>query len=189
MKHEHHITVAGDPLMWRGWCAAAGIKSLWIELNTFERQLMCAITGSDLERECCTIEAYIKDIGKSFAIERIKHEVQPELIDISTHCKEAYLSVPRVIDGAVYYECHVKLDGPFLPHVAGSSRDLFRDSRWYVTRRQPEPFNPEVFAHTVTKRVNTDTQWRGASRVHSFEYEACVRDTNPKLDQHWMYAL
>lgn len=163
MRHEEfHVTVTGDPLQWRGFCAKQGIKPLWIELNNFNTQLMCAAAEDP--------SAAIAAAG--WNIVRVKHEVQaPPSVDISTHSEPV-----------LYYECHVKFDGRFQPQFKMTSRDLFRmwpgdTCRWYATRRQESPFDPEGFAKFIGGMV--------AANLVEYEYEACLRDTNPGLDARW----
>lgn len=176
---EHHVTVEGDPFQWRGFCAQLGIKPLWIELSTFERQLMCAITRRADE----AIRA-INATG-SFKIVRIKHEVQPHTVDCNFVETGPYIRhVPDVAE-VKYYECHVKLDGPFRPAIRMASRDLFRAERWYCTLRTTQPFDPRDFVERVKFWASIADGWRGPSRVAGFEYEACVLDTNPELDARW----
>lgn len=179
MKQEWHVTVQGDPFQWRGWCIANGIKPLWIELNNFNRQLMCAITEKDMVDACIDpaiiaagdVTPYTVDMAKAgFEILRVKHEVQaPHNIDIATH------GTP-----VIYYECHLKYDGRFRPELKATSRDLFRDHRWYATKRSETPFDPIAFKDFVERII--------AQRAHldSFEYEACLFDSNPGLDHRWI---
>lgn len=170
MNQEWHITVEGDPIKWWEWCTRERIKPLWIELNNFERQLMCAITPADLERDEAVIEGFEEDIARHFKIVRVKHEVQPE---------DPRFAQILGFGQVQYYECHAKINGIFEPDWPMASRDLYRAARWYITRRQTTPFDPNHFAYHVRKGL------RSTSRLESFEYEACVRDTNPSLDQHW----
>lgn len=187
-REEWHVTVEGDPSQWRGWCVCNNIKPLWIELNTFERQLMCAIPGSlgrQVEHGNEVARNIIEGIHRSFNIVRVKHEVQPVKLDVSTHGEPDQFIETFGDITPVYYECHVKCDGPFRPAMQMASRDLFRESRWYITRRSPSPFNAREFVDMVRGWVALPDGWRGPSVVHSFEYEACVLDTNPNLDINW----
>lgn len=133
LKHarheEFHVTVTGDPIRWHAFCTDHGIKPLYIELNNFERQLMCAVPYDP--------SPAIKNHG-AFVIVRLKYEVQ---VAPSMH-----------EPGAKYYEVHCKLDGPFMPGEWMASRDLYRDERWYITERKPTPFEPADFAAMVYKR-------------------------------------
>jgi hypothetical protein len=115
-REEYHVTVEGDPFQWRGYCVGANIKPLWIELNNFERQIMCAITPKNLEDDCCDLDAFVKDISRRFTVVRVKKEVQPARLDVSTFGNPGvFIYSPRVTPNAIYYECHVKLDGKFNP--------------------------------------------------------------------------
>jgi len=174
MHEEWHITVEGDPFQWRGFCTQLGIKPLWIELNTFERQLMCAITPHMLDEQECTIEGLQREIERSFKVVRFKHEVQPS--------DPAQLGRFGPND-IVYYECHVKIDGPFRPELAMSSRDLFRADRWYVTRRSHEAFEPTHFVRSVQDYMH---RHRKPALLAGWEYEAAVRDSNPNIDRLWV---
>lgn len=183
MRHqEYHITVEGDPLAWVRTCHELNIKPLWIELNTFERQLMCAIK---LSREWeWTAEAWAECItAHGFTVIRVKDAVCPYKLDVSTFDKpNQFLEMPTQ---ALYYECHAKFDGPFRPSWHMSSRDLLREDRWYVTRRQPEPFAVKEWLDMVQRWAFMSDGFRGPSCLAGWEYEAAVLDTNPKLDEHW----
>lgn len=176
MKDEWHITVVGDQHEWRGWCTNMGIKPLRIELSTFEVQLMCAIPGTWVTDEygpCVSPDAAIASLIKEmqtfdkFHVVRVKHEVQCHAI------------IPRVL----YYECHVKLDGPFAPAQRMASRDLFRDQRWYLTRRRLEPFDALYFVECVRHQLLHDNN---RSVISGWEYEAAIIDTYPELDSRWV---
>lgn len=186
MLQELHITVTGDQHQWRGFCTRLGIKALHIELSTFERQLMCAIPGS------WWVNEYGKDVPvvaishsltnemhrAGFQVVRVKHEHQAEIVEvvgIVNHLQRE----PEQTYGVKYYECHVKLDGEFMPYLQMTSRDLFRDERWYCTLRQATPFNPRDFVDHVRNST------RGHAVIAGWEYEACVLDTNPELDARW----
>lgn len=173
-RHEEfHVTVAGDPFQWRGFCTAIGIKPLWIELNNLDLQLMCAAN----EDPTSVIEA------AGWQILRNKHEVETHPLDITSMQDEHTRWLPEVVEGALYYECHVKLDGPFNPHFMGSSRDLFRVNRWYVTKRETRPFDPQPFVNTIRRMAGLV---RLPSVSAEFEYEAAIRDSNPDIDKGWL---
>jgi len=187
MRSEFHITVNGDPFQWRGWCIRNGIKPLWIELNNFNRQLMCAITGDDMRQACIPqamidagdVTPYTRDIVKAgFEILRVKHEVEPGRIDVTNHGDIAHKFIVRELRGACYYECHVKFDGPFKPFLPMTSRDLFRADRWYATFRAPQPFDFAGFVHEMCA-ATPDCTYAG------FEFEACLHDSNVMLDKGW----
>jgi hypothetical protein len=180
-REEYHVTVEGDPFQWRGYCVGANIKPLWIELNNFERQIMCAITPKNLEDDCCDLDAFVKDISRRFTVVRVKKEVQParsRRLDVrksrrvhlltACHPERDLLRVPREVGRQVQ------------PRLRRASRDLFRAERWYVTKRQREPFNPDDFARLIANMVSYD------SKFVAFEYEAAILDTNPELDARWM---
>lgn len=154
MRHEEwHVTVVGKtcPVDWYRWChEEAHIKPLYIELNNFERQLMCAASFDPREAI----------LNAGFKIIRIKHEV----------------SALRPGEKALYWECHVKLDGAFEPTLQMSSRDLFRHYRWYTTRRQATPFNASDYAQSIIDLCGPITE---------LEYEAAIFDSNPELDARW----
>jgi hypothetical protein len=177
IHEEWHITVAGatadDVLRWRATCASLGVKALWIELSTFERQLMCASSYNCAQ----AITA------RGWEIIRVKHEMQPTRLDVSTFEKpNTFLDVPQQY---VYHECHVKLDGIFRANFPMASRDLLREHRWYATFRQVAPFDPSDFLDRITRWALIPDGWRGVSSVAGYEYEAAILDTNPNLDQHW----
>lgn len=169
--HEWHVTVEGDPLKWRGFCASNGLKALWIELNNFELQLMCEAAFDPSE--------VIKQAG--WKIVRVKHEVETFQIDITTHDALQTHYLPEHIDNACYYEVHFKLNGPFIPGIPHTSRDLFRDNRWYITHRQATEFSPDEVMGDLF-RASSDA----FAMMDDFEYEACVLDTNPELDKGWV---
>lgn len=163
-NEEWHVTVAGvDPVIWATWCAESGIKPLYIELSNFERQLMCAAKTDPTEMITDGIEEDNGGLPSTTRIVRVKHEAS-ELWDDEV---------------TVYYECHVKLDGPFRVDWPNASRDLYREQRWYRTRRSLSPFDPDTFrdlAHSQSK----------PSSVAGVEYEVCLSDTNPGLDSRWI---
>lgn len=162
-EEEWHVTVEGvDAVTWANWCAESGIKPLYIELSNFERQLMCAAQDdpSDMILLCTKEGGGLPGTTK---IVRVKHEVS-ELWDDEV---------------AVYYECHVKLDGPFRVDWPNASRDLYRDERWYRTRRSAAPFDPATFRDLARSQSKP-------SVIAGMEYEACLSDTNPGLDSRWI---
>lgn len=171
MRHEEwHVTVTGDPLVWPRMCAAFGAKPLWIELSTFERQLMCAcprrpplITHRFPEGEETIISCGA--FGR-FPVVRIKHEVAVALPD----------------EAVQYYECHVKLNGPFNPKAPLASRDLYRENRWYSTMRSTLEFDPIEWVEFLMKHPRLIAQ----STIAGWEYEACILDTHQSLDEHWV---
>lgn len=164
MNGEYHVTVDGDP-----FCARHGIKPLWIELNNFNRQVLSASAFDPTN-----IIA-----GAGWSIIRTKFEVQPSRIDISTHDK-ANQFIEWSVGACYYYECHVKLDGPFLPTMPMASRDLYRPNRWYCTMRHRNPFDYAGFVREVTGTVGAF-----GSYYAGHEYEACLSDTNEGLDAGW----
>lgn len=180
---ETHITVDGDPIRWHRWCLSHGIKPLWIELNTFQRQLMCAIKTHGPE-SVAWWQQRIVDAG--FIIVRVKREIQPYKLDITVHSdtEKRYLDVPTPAE-AIYYECHAKFDGPFRPSWHMASRDLYRENRWYVTTRRSRPFDPQEWLDTVAGWARVADGWRDVSVLVGSEYEAAVLDTNPELDARW----
>ena len=164
-RHEEwHVTVSADPVRWHVACLDMCIKPLYIELNNFERQLMCVAPFNPCERI----------MQRGIPIIRVKHEVS-ELAPDETAC---------------YWECHLKFNGPFQPGLPWSSRDLYRPARWYVTHRQAHPFTEEVVTR-IRERVSDRTThptlgWHtGPSEFASYEYEACTLDSNPELDGRW----
>lgn len=158
---EWHITVKGDPFEWRRFCHSFGIKPLWIELSNFDRHLMCAIDREPIFESFTRI---LEFPTSKFEIIRIKHEVMPDGTE----------------QNPIYYECHVKLDGTFLPYACCASRDLFRDQRWYQTLREPYKFDPKPFVDHVRESMGADNQIVGV------EYEVALTDTNPLLDAGWI---
>lgn len=160
MESEWHHTVKGDVYRWLDFCSFVGVKPLFIELNNWSRQLMCA-SPRDLTQAI--------RINCDFELLRTKHEVYP----------------PSKPDGVIvkYYESHVKLNGPFLPITGASSRDLLREHRWYVTRRQSKSFDAAVFADRVFSWLQVN---HNESAIAEIEYEACILDTNPDLDKGWL---
>lgn len=160
-RHEEwHVTVAGDPFQWRGFCAANDIKPLWIELNNFERQLMCAASFNPCERI----------MQAKYTILRVKHEV----------------SALRDDERALYFEAHLKLDGPFRPEIHMASRDLFRTSRWYVTKRAHDVFNAAEWMQNMLGSITSEVVNVNQRSVFAgCEYEACLLDSNPELDSGW----
>jgi len=166
MRHEEwHVTVEGDPVTWHQLLTdkrlRAGIKPLFIELNNFELQLMCAST---FDPQTLIRMWNLANPAASFEIIRIKHEV----------------SEVQSGETVLYWEAHAKIDGPFQPRrFDKTSRDLFRHNRWYVTKRREIPFNQEEFRHIV------QTGLPFGCTLAEVEYEACLVDTNRELDRDW----
>jgi len=157
MRHqEWHITVEGDPVRWHDFCLRQKMKPLYIELNDFRRQLLCAAQFNPMHN-------IIAACPHHFRIIRVKHEV--------SHLLPGDPS-------PLYYECHVKLDGEFNPELPMASRDLYRADRWYVTRRTQVPFLAQDFVAAVEDACDD-------AKVVGWEYEACLVDTNRALDAGW----
>lgn len=179
MNGEWHVTVEGSPILWHRLCTDLGIKPLWIELSNFERQLMCA--SKQDPREILLGPG----VARQFKVVRIKHEVQPvtRTFDVSTYSDPAvyYTQLTPPPEHVCYYECHVKIDGPFIPNLPNASRDLFRDNRWYLTERSDKPFDPSWFLLHCRFILRHST-----CNVVGGEYEACILDTNRGLDNRWM---
>lgn len=185
IHEEWHVTVEGDPLRWHSLCGSLGLKPLWIELNTFERQLMCA---SSWDPRVTNPRGHVIIEAAGFKIVRVKHEIQPcvRKIDITTagHYHPIY-HTEQVPDpkSVIYYECHVKFNGPFTPSLPLTSRDLFRQDRWYITHRQRTPFNAMAFVSLVHNQLVVE----GVPFEHAgHEYEAAVYDSNSDLDASWL---
>ena len=154
---EWHVTVDGvDPIRWRKFCVEHDIKPLYIELNNFNTQLMCA-TAFD------PIDLINSGALPGIHIVRVKHEV----------------STPTYAERQIYWECHVKFNGPFHPRFPCSSRDLYRIDRWYATWRHPEQFDAAAFAALAIKQAR-DCKFAG------YEYECAIQDSNPSLDKGWL---
>ena len=167
-QQEFHVTVASvNVVAWIEFCLFQGIKPLWIELNNFERQLMCAARTDPSDA--------IRRAG--WRALRFKREVRPVRIDTTIHCDDKYLTHPTPAVTR-YYECHVKLDGPFEPAWHLASRDLLREHRWYLTHRSIVPFDPNKFVDLCRLHIH-------ASVIAGWEYEAAVQDTNECLDSNW----
>lgn len=164
-RHEEfHATIEGiDPIIWHRICLDNGIKPLYIELSTRNLQIMCAMHADPRQPEgdLVPFEQAIKDEGGK--IVRLKREVS-ELAEGET---------------PIYYECHVKLDGPVRWDRRNVSRDLYRVDRWYVTKRSPSPFNAEEYVKLTAGMTK-------GSKIAGFEYEICIEDTNPSLDLGWI---
>lgn len=169
---EWHVTVENvHAVDWFNFCNEfEGVKPLYIELSTRALHMMCAMAddpraprGEDgkspsFEQE---ILGYFAEHGVK--IVRVKHEV----------------SALRQGEKICYYEAHVKLDGDMRVDRKLTSRELYRGGRrWYMTKRSPEPFNPSVFAKQAVGMSK-------GSKIVGCEYEICVEDTNPKLDEGW----
>jgi hypothetical protein len=162
-RHEEwHVTVKGDPIAWAAFCAENGIKPLHIELSNRETQLMCA---ASFDPRALIHEVLDENERQLFTIIRVKHEVS-DLLDGEV---------------ALYWEAHVKFNGPFRVDRKGTSRDLFRthQQRWYMTHRQATPFEAEAFAARAQMMSKP-------SQFAECEYEACILDTNPALDGGWL---
>jgi hypothetical protein len=162
---EFHVTVDGvNPIDWFNFCSDHEVKPLHIELNTMGLQLMCAL-GEDPEVLIKKLTTYEWPGAETVRVVRVKHEVNPMTAN----------------ERPVYYECHVKLEGPMLGNIPMSSRDLYRGNRWYLTKRSANPFSAEDFYRGVVKRMDN----RSNQKVLGFEYEVCVQDSNPSLDSGW----
>lgn len=162
-RHEEwHVTVKGDPIAWAAFCAENGMKPLHIELSNRETQLMCA---ASFDPRALIHELVDENERQLFTIIRVKHEVS-DLLDGET---------------ALYWEAHVKFNGPFRIDRKGTSRDLFRthEQRWYMTHRQATPFVADAFAARAQMMSKP-------SQFAECEYEACILDTNPALDGGWL---
>jgi len=158
---EYHVTVEDiNPIDWFNFCHDLDVKPLHIELNNMNLQLMCAL-GEDPEVLIEKLGADYKDAR----VVRVKHEV----------------NIMTAEERPVYYECHVKLEGPMLGNIPMSSRDLYRGNRWYLTKRSVSPFSAEDFYRGVIRRMEN----RSNQKVLGFEYEVCVQDTNPSIDAGW----
>lgn len=174
-REEWYVTVEGIfPVVWHRFCVGRKVKPLYIELSNGSLQLMCGLNRNPNA-------SFLAAIGKAGGrIVRVKHEVQPG------HPQFERPSGPSI----VYYECHVKIDGPYaddpqdLPSDMGISRDLFRPNRWYLTKRRPEPFDAANFAAGVKTFLSWDLTDR--CRIVGVEYEACLTDTNKALDEGWL---
>jgi hypothetical protein len=189
-REEWHVTVRGISMSeWELWCDSLGIKPLDIELSTFERQRMCAFDGTRF-----TLAQFMQEQASTirpFEIVRVKHEVEAPLKCL-TSCPAYSNYQPPYYDctcGAererLYYECHVKFDGVRFPAHAPylMSRDLYREKRFYATKRERTPFDPAPFVQETVDRFKTYADYVG------HEYEACLSDSNPQLDAHWIAAL
>jgi len=131
-------------------------------------QLMCAV-GQDwftFKSANGVIDDLLTEITNAgFEVLRHKHEV----------------SEIREGEKPLYWECHVKIDGTFRTDFGQTSRDLFRKNRWYVTRRLQRRFDGEAFAELIRRRL----VGKADQQFDSYEYEACIVDTNPGLDRGW----
>lgn len=188
-RHEEfHVTVAPSKTQttfgltrtrnlafdWRRFCETLQIKPLWIELNTFETQLMCAAPTDPTELI----------IRAGYEILRFKHEVGVEPINVSTFQDLGPRFIPGTEPRALYYECHVKLDGPFRPDLPLASRDLYRQERWYMTHRSSAPFDGKAFVDAVMGNLrHTGDE---ITTLAGWEYEAAIEDTNSALDAKWI---
>lgn len=167
-REEWHITVSHDNASavanWHRWCQRQKIKPLYIELSNFERQLMCAASRD--------VSQAVADAG--WKIIRVKRE------------RETQSGASGDL-GALYYECHVKIDGQLedLGPGVGASRDLYRADRWYATQRSNRPFDPSLFIDVVGRELVRLRPSR-SNRIAGYEYEACLLDTNRGLDAGWL---
>jgi hypothetical protein len=163
---EWHVTVEnGNPVHWDYVCRMYGIDPLFIELSDFRLQLLCTMRtpptepvageGSPTFLDLCTLEG--------FTVIRIKHEV----------------SALRDGEVALYYESHLKLDGPFRLDRKDASRDLYRANRWYRTKRSAQPFDAQEWGGIATSQSKP-------SKAVGLEYEAVLVDTNVALDAGWL---
>jgi len=157
---EWHVTILGDPIAWHAFCLEHGLKPLYIELQNGELQLMCASAHDPRYFLSGVVD---EDERPIFPVVRVKHEV----------------SALRDGETAVYYEAHVKFNGPWRTDRKGVSRDLFRVQRWYMTKRSRAPFDADAHAKLSTSQARP-------SRFAEVEYEVCILDTNPKLDEGWL---
>jgi hypothetical protein len=147
-------------MSWHAFCTSErNVKPLYIELPNGELQLMCQMSD---DPDPSFLEA-CEDAG--FKIVRIKHEVN-QLRDDET---------------ALYYECHVKVNGPWMKNIAMISRNLYRAGRWYITRRLESPFDGQQFSDLCRLRLDKSKY----QKFDGFEYEIVVEDTNPDLDARW----
>ena len=159
---DWHITVEGvTPIAWLNACAEYGVKPLMIELPDGRIQLMSE-TGLDPA-------PFLEMLTKAgVKVVRVKHEV--------TALREG--------ERALYWEVHVKFDGPYRADRKGASRDLYRSlggvrGRWYLTRRSPVAFD-------ATEYLDRAAMLGKGSLFVGAEYEACLSDTNPALDADWL---
>ena len=172
MRHEEwHVTVDGiNPMLWEAHCRAHGWKPLYIELTNGRRQLMLA-TPDDPR---CEMAGYVT--RGWYTLARVKHEVS-DVLPGETAC---------------YWEAHYKIDGEWMDSYASAvpahdfhlaaSRDLYRLKRSYVTRRERHRFDPQ--AGVAFEYVKFSL---GPHRtLVGVEYEACLLDTNPGLDDFWI---
>lgn len=165
---EAHVTVGNvDPIEWFNFCHEHTLKPLYIELSNHAIQLMCAVAVAGPDDEF--LKTLQEDFREAFP--------QGEVLRVKV---ETNLMTPE--ERSVYYECHVKIDGPMRTDMPWmSSRDLYRKDRWYLTLRSPHPFDGEAFYRKVIKRL----EGRATQRVVSYEYEVAILDTNPGLDAGW----
>ncbi len=162
-RHEEwHITVKGDPLLWAQFCRENGLKPLFLEMPNHTTQLLSA---SSFDPRPLLNEVLGENERALFTVIRVKHEV----------------SLARDSEKPVYYEAHVKFNGPFRTDRKGASRDLYRthEQRWYLTHRQSTPFAADAFAAKAVSLAKP-------SRFDAVEYEAVLIDTNPALDGGWL---
>jgi len=146
------------------------VKPLYIELSNRNLQLMCACGQDWLDTKSAngTHEDFLNAVAHAFPdgrVTRLKHEV----------------SALAPGEHALYWEAHVKVDGVFRPDFGMASRDLYREKRWYVTRRLRQQFDGLAFAKLTEGRL----KHKADQKYDSFEYEAVLIDTNPELDKGW----
>lgn len=160
-REEYHVTVEDiDPIDWYNFCHEQGVKPLFIELNTMGLQLMCAMDVDPDEM--------INLLGTEHPnakVVRVKHEVNMMNED----------------ERPKYFEAHIKIDGPMIHTMPMASRDLYRATRWYLTKRSPNPFDAKSWFESVVRRMEP----RGNQKVVGYEYEVCVADSNPSIDAGW----
>lgn len=197
IHEEYHVTVRGDAVRWWSVCQGIGIKPLWIELNNFERQLMCA-TEKDPHVNWAGVTMLEHFVHRGFEIVRVKHEKQvppnrrvefvksmPLVVFFDKAPEPPKPSLDHIIQ-PIYYECHLKFDGLFNPNLFMASRDLYRVDRWYVTKREPVPFDPATFQWHIEDLLR---RYRWPAKCVEAEYEACVSDTNTELDARWVSVV
>jgi hypothetical protein len=163
-RHEEwHVTVEGDPLAWATFCQEREAKPLYIELSDRRLQLLSALSFDPEEDTGAGCSFLDEATAAGFKVVRLKHEV----------------STLRPGEIALYYEAHAKFDGPFRHDQRSSSRELYRGNRWYLTRREAEPFSLEQF-EAATRLMSKPSKFVGS------EYEVCIFDSNPALDDGWL---
>ena len=167
-REEWHVTVSGiDAPEWHALCRDLDVKPLHIELSNLDLQLMLATSRNPT--------SFINAFPSRVHVTRIKHEIE---------VPPCFAGVHPSLGGPIYYECHVKFDGMRFPAHAPylMSRDLYRENRFYATKRQRTPFDPSAFVRETMGRFHY-------AIYAGHEYEACLTDTNPNLDADWIKAL